>query len=121
MVKTKTKIEKQIGKKTSSRLVETIILAKKNPKWIEVASILTGPRRLRRNVNLSELEGYSGSTVVVCGKVLSQGESPQKLKVAALGYSETAREKLLKAGCEINLLIEEIESNKEAKGVKILK
>ncbi|PJE81372.1 hypothetical protein COU58_02735 [Candidatus Pacearchaeota archaeon CG10_big_fil_rev_8_21_14_0_10_32_42] len=120
MIKTKTKIEKQLNKKTNSILVETIVLAKRNPKWLEVAGILTGPRRMRKDMNLSELEKYSG-TVVVCGKILSQGDAPKKLKVVALGFSEIAKEKLLKAGCEIRTIAEEIKLNKDAKEVKLIK
>ena len=120
MEKSKTKIKKQIGKKTNSLLVETITLAYKNPKWIEVASLLSGPRRKRKDVNLSELEKYSG-TVVICGKVLSGGDAPKKLKVAALSFSEKAKEKLLGAGCEVKNLLDEIKTNKDAKEVKIIK
>jgi len=35
--------------------------------------------------------------------------------------SVEAKEKLKKAGCEVRTIMEEIEKNKEAKGVKILK
>ncbi|MDP3966087.1 MAG: 50S ribosomal protein L18e [archaeon] len=120
MIKSKTKVKKQATRKTNPFLVETILLANKNPKWVEVASLLTGPRRKRKDVNLSELQKYSG-TVVVCGKVLSGGDAPKKLKVVALSFSEKAKEKLLKAGCEVKKLSEEIEKNKDAKEVKIIK
>ena len=43
------------------------------------------------------------------------------MKVVALNFSEKAKEKLKKAGCEVRTIMEEIEKNKEAKGVKILK
>lgn len=121
MTKSKTKIGKQIERKTSPSLVETIVLAKKNPKWIQVAEVLTGPRRMRKNFNVGELSKYNSGTVVVCGKVLSQGEISKKMKIAALGYSESAKEKLLNAGCEIKSIVEEINLNKEAKGVEIAK
>ena len=54
-MKSKTKIEKQMQKKTSSRLVETIIAAKKNKAWNRVAESLSGPRRKRMNLNLNEI------------------------------------------------------------------
>ena len=120
-MKSKTKIESQLKRKTNPIIVETIILAKKNPKWIEVASVLSGPRRKRKNANLSEIEKIDSETIAVCGKVLSEGKISKKVKVAALDFSEKALEKLKKAGCEVNTLAEEIQKNKEAKGVKILK
>ena len=119
-MKSKTKIEGQLKKKTNPLLVRTIILAKKNSAWLEVASILTGSRRNKKDANLSNLEKISGD-VVVCGKVLSQGEIGKKKRIIALNFSEKAKEKLKKAGCEIVLLVEEIKKNKEMKGVTIFK
>jgi ribosomal protein L18E len=120
MTKSKTKIESQLSKKTNPSLVRTIIDAKKNSAWIEVANILTGSRRKRKNFNVSDLEKTKGD-VVICGKVLSQGEIKEKKKVIALSFSEKAKEKLKKAGCEMILISEEIKKNKDAKGVTILK
>lgn len=120
-MKSNTKIEIQLKKKTNPILVETVVLAKKNPSWKEVASLLTGSRRNRKDFNLSDVEKIGEGTVVVCGKLLSQGEVTKKMKVVALNFSEKAKDKLLKAGCEAVLLIDEIKNNKEAKGVNILK
>lgn len=102
-------------------LVQTIISAKKNPKWIEVAGELTIPNRKRATVNISDLEKAEGEMIVVCGKILSQGEISKKVKVAAMNFSEKAEKKLKDAGCEILTIKEAIESNKDAKGVKILR
>jgi len=120
-MKSKTKIESQLRRKTNPELVETIILAKKNQGWREVAAILTGPRRNRRGINLAELDKSPSKSVVICGKVLSGGDVSKKKKVIALGFSEKAREKLRNAGCETKLISEEIKLNKDAKGVEILK
>jgi large subunit ribosomal protein L18e len=121
MIKSKTKIEKQLAKKTNPVLVQTVVLAKKNPAWIEVAGLLTTPGRNRKDFNLSSVENAEGDVVVVCGKVLSQGEVTKKKKVAALGFSETAKKKLKDAGCETITIMEEIKNNKDAKGVVVLK
>lgn len=121
MEKSKTKIEKQLSNKTNSELIRTVVLAKKNPSWNTVASILTMPSGKLKGVNLSEINNAEEKTIVVCGKVLSQGEISKKLKVAALKFSKNAKEKLINAGCEVVSIIEEINSNKDAKGVKILK
>jgi len=122
-MKSKTKLENQLTKKGNKSLVETIILAKKNSSWISVANVLTGPARKKININVGELDSKieDEEMIVIPGKVLSGGEITKKLKIAALNYSEKAKEKLLKAGCEVLSLDEAIAKNKEAKGVKIIK
>ncbi len=122
-MKSKTLIEYQLKRKTNSNLVETIINAKKNESWLGIASVLVGPRRKRMDMNLSQIDAQAktGETVVVPGKVLSGGEVSKKFKVVAISFSSKAEEKLKKAGCEAILISQEIEKNKDAKGVKILK
>lgn len=122
-MKSKTKISKQTERKTNSELVETILLAKKNKEWLEIASILSSPRRKRINLNLSEIgdKVKDNEKVLIPGKVLSQGDINKKIKIIALNFSERAKEKLLNAKCDFNTIIEEIKNNKEMKGVKILK
>ena len=139
MTKTKTKIEKQMQKKNSTELVKTIIAAKKNKSWIKVAEILSGPRKNRANLNLEEIDkkvntlkgipkegartSYKASeseTVIISGKVLSQGSVNKKIKIVALNFSEKAKEKLLKSKCEVSSIIEEIKKNPAGKGIKIL-
>ena len=123
MSKSKTKIETQLKKKTNSKLVETIIAAKKKAKWVGVAGILSSSRRNQINVNLDliEKEAKAGETIVVPGKVLSQGSISKKCKVVGVGFSEKAKEKLLKAGCEVVNMLDEINKNPEAKGIKVLR
>ncbi|NCN86221.1 50S ribosomal protein L18e [archaeon] len=120
-IKSKTKIETQLRTKTNPELVEVIVLAKKNPAWIEVASLMTSPGSKTSEKNLSEIQKAEGKTIVVPGKVLSQGEITKKVKVVAFKFSEKAKEKLKNAGCEAISLKEEILNNKEAKEVTILK
>jgi large subunit ribosomal protein L18e len=121
-MKSKSKIEKQLQRKTNSSLVETIIACKKNKNWIRVAEILSGPRKNRTNLNLEELNKKveKEKSVVIPGKILSQGELDKKIKVVALSFSEKAKEKLNKAGSETLTILEEIKKNSEAKGIKIL-
>jgi len=122
-MKSKTKISKQTKRKLNLELVETINLCKKNNKWLEVANILSRPRRQGINLNLEDIENQSkeGDVIVVAGKVLSQGELTKKIKIVAFGFSERAKEKLLNAKCEVSSILNEIKLNKEMKGVKILK
>jgi len=122
-MKSKTLIGKQVQRKTNSGLVATILAGKKAKGWLEVAGVLAGPRKNHKSVNVKEIEKFAkaGDVIVVCGKVLSQGEINKKLKVVALKFSDKAKEKLLKAKCEVLTIAEEIKANPEAKGVKILK
>ncbi len=122
-MKSKTLISKQIKKKTNPELAETILLAKKNEEWLEVAGILASSRRNRKNMNLGEINALAkeGEIVVVPGKVLSEGKIEKKIKIVALNFSKKAEEKILKSKCEISKILEEIKRNPEAKGVKILK
>ena len=121
MNKSKTKIESQLKKKTNPELVKTIVLAKKNPAWIEIAAVLTTSAKQTPQINLSKINATEAKVIVVPGKVLSQGEITKKVKIAAFKFSEKAKEKLKKAGCEIVSISKEIESNKDAKDVTILK
>lgn len=122
-MKTKTKIGKQLMKKTNPELVETIKLAKKNDKWLEVASLLSYPRKKRINLNLEEIDKKTkdGETILIPGKVLSNGEVNKKLKVIALSFSNSAMEKLKNQKCDIVTIVEEIKKNPEFKDVRILK
>jgi len=122
-MKSKTTIEKQLRKKTSSDLVETIIAAKKKAKWTQIAGLLSASRRKRPAINLSEIEKQAkeGKRIIVPGKILSQGELTKKIKIAALGFSDNAKEKLKNSGSEGVSILEEIKSNPEAKDIQILK
>ena len=122
-MKTKTKIEKQLRKKSGSVLVETIIAAKKLKGWMEIASLLSRPTREKSQINLDKInsEAKTGETIVVPGKILSLGVLDKKIKIVGLGASEKALEKIKNAKGEFILLKNEIKSNPEAKGVKIIK
>jgi large subunit ribosomal protein L18e len=121
-MKSKTLIDKQVKRKLNPGLVETIIAAKKHEKWNKVAGILSSPRRLKVNLNLSDInkEAKQGEIIVVPGKVLSQGEADKKIKVVALNFSEKAKEKLNKFKIDFTSILGEIKKNPEAKGIKIL-
>ena len=121
-MKSKIKIKKQARRKTNPELVETILLAKKNPKWINVASLLSRPTKKRIDLNLEELNKLvkEKETLVIPGKVLSQGEFDKNSKIVALSFSENAKEKLSKSKIKFLTILEEIKQNPEAKGIRIL-
>jgi large subunit ribosomal protein L18e len=115
----KTKINKRIKSKRNPTLVETIGLAKKNNQ-LELAKQLSKPTRLQSKVNLNELNKLKESKIIIVGKVLGKGEIEKKLEIAALGFSESAKEKLKKSGSKIMIIKEYLENNKNIEGVKIL-
>mgnify|MGYP001563260795 CR=1 FL=1 len=121
-MKSKTKIGKQLKKKNSTELVDTILASKKNNAWNQVAAILSGPRSKRLNLNLGEISKISkaGETIAVPGKVLSQGEINKKIKLIAFAFSERAREKILGVKGETESIFNEIKKNPGAKGIRIL-
>ncbi|MFH1431130.1 MAG: 50S ribosomal protein L18e [Nanoarchaeota archaeon] len=120
-MKSKTKIEKQMKRKTNLKLVKTIIQSKKHLEWVRVAEILASPNKIVKNLEDIEKESKEGDTIVIPGKVLSIGEISKKLRVVAFSFSKQAEEKLKEKKCEIVSILEEIKLNPNAKGIKILK
>ena len=123
-MKSKTKIEKQAQRKNNEDLVETIRAAKKTGSkfWMKVASILSAPRRQKVAVNLNDIDKITkeGDSMVVPGKVLSQGDVSKKIAVVAFAFSDKTKEKLLKTKSQAITIMEEIKKNPKAKGVRIL-
>ncbi len=121
-MKSKTKITKQLKKKNNPNLVETIFVAKKNESWKKVAEILTSPRRKKVAMNLEKINefGKDGETVVVPGKVLSQGSVEKKIKIVASEISDMAKEKLSKSKIEFSYIKDEIKKNPDMKNMRIL-
>lgn len=111
----KTKINKRMKKKTNSILIETILLAKKSSP--EIASAISVSARKQAKINLSKINKAKAKVVIIPGKVLSLGEVDKKIEVYALGFSEKAKEKLKKASCKAETLIEKLKSMK--KGEKL--
>lgn len=118
----KTQLEKRIGRKTNPVLVETLILAKQHPAWHAVAAKLANSTRAHTTVNLTTLEETTkeGDTVVILGSVVGSGTLSKKIKVCALRFSASAREKLKNAKAELSTIKDEITRNQKAQGVKVL-
>jgi len=77
----------------------------KIPLWLRIAKDLERPRRIRREVNLYQLQNYvrDGEIAVVPGKVLSDGEFTKKITVAAYKFSDAAKDKINKTGKTISI------------------
>ncbi|MAG01926.1 50S ribosomal protein L18e [Candidatus Pacearchaeota archaeon] len=115
----KSQINKRIEKKKDSEIVDAINLAKKEGH-LDLAKRLSGPRSRYMEINLDELGRMEGDKILIVGKVLGGGEISKKIGVAALSFSSSAKEKLLKAGCDIKTINEALEKNKKLEGVKIV-
>jgi len=115
----KTKISKRAKKKTNLELVKTIELAKKND-LLDLAKKLSGPTRKQKKINLDELDKLKENKIIVVGKVLGNGNIKGKKEISALSFSEQAKEKLKKAGCDIKTIKQKIEKDKKLEGVKVI-
>jgi len=64
--------------------------------WRRIADELQRSARSRRVVNLGRIARYAkeNETVIVPGKVLGSGEISQKITVAALSFSESAKKQI---------------------------
>jgi len=87
-----------------------------------VASVLASPRRQHVALNLNEIDRNTkeGDSIVVPGKVLSQGDISKKVAIIAFAFSGKTKEKLLKTKSHATNIIDEIKKNPEAKGLKVL-
>lgn len=94
----------------------------KAPIWDYVAELIERPRRLRYAVNISKINRYTrpGEVVVVPGKVIGAGRLDHPVTVAALGFSETAVEKIKAAGGRVLHILQLIEENPRGSGVRII-
>tara|TARA_Y100000310_G_scaffold284177_1_gene306803 strand:- start:13070 stop:13438 length:369 start_codon:yes stop_codon:yes gene_type:complete len=119
----KTKLKVRLKRKTNPELEETIALALKNPEWISISKILSGSTRAQSKINLGDIESQTkvGDTVLVPGKVLSLGEITKKIRIAALGISAQAKEKLSKTKSEFISIKSEIQKNPKAQGVTLIR
>ncbi len=86
--------------------------------WRRIGKELEKSRRNRREVNLERLEKHTKDKeiVIVPGKVLGDGELNHEITVAALQFSEKAKEKIKKTMTIKELLKE----NPKGKGVRII-
>ncbi|MCS7140191.1 MAG: 50S ribosomal protein L18e [Candidatus Nezhaarchaeota archaeon] len=90
--------------------------------WRDLIERINVPKRRRNVVNVSRINRYTNTNdvVVVPGKVLGAGVIDHPVTVAALWFSKTAREKIVKAGGR-SITIEELIAEKPSgSGVKII-
>lgn len=92
------------------------------PIWRDVAERLCKPKRRRIAVNVSRITRNTteNDKIVVPGKVLGAGIIKHPVNVAALGFSDQARKKIVKAKGKCMTIAEMAEANPKGTGVKII-
>jgi large subunit ribosomal protein L18e len=90
--------------------------------WRDIAKRLERPTRNYSEVNLSKINRYTieDETVIVPGKVLSSGNIEHKVIVAALGFSDSAKEKIMEKGGSCLNIEDLVKENPNGSGVKIM-
>ena len=114
--------------KTNPNLIELINKLNKQSKsedaaiWKDVANRLGRSNRRTAEVNLSSINRYAvaDETILVPGKVLSNGELDKKVNVVALKFSAKAQEKIESAGGECISIDEIIETNPKGSNIRII-
>ncbi|WP_296795116.1 50S ribosomal protein L18e [uncultured Methanobrevibacter sp.] len=114
--------------KTNPNLIELINKLNKQSKsedaaiWKDVASRLSRSNRRTAEVNLSNINRHAEAdeTILVPGKVLSNGELDKKVNVVALKFSAKAQEKIESAGGECISIDEIIETNPKGSNIRII-
>ena len=114
--------------KTNPNLIELINKLNKQSKsedaaiWKDVANRLSRSNRRTAEVNLSDINRHADAdeTILVPGKVLSNGELDKKVNVVALKFSAKAQEKIESAGGECISIDEIIETNPKGSNIRIM-
>jgi large subunit ribosomal protein L18e len=107
------KLTRELKKKSNEQKVEI---------WRVISRLISRPRRVRAEINLSAINRNTKArdVVVVPGKVLASGEIDHEVSVAALSFSEAARQKIEKAHGKVMTIPELTSKNPKGTNVKIM-
>ncbi len=89
--------------------------------WKKLALELEKPSRRKRVVNISKINRYAkeNETILVPGKVLSNGDLERSVVVCAYTFSEQAHKKISQKGKALTIQ-ELMKQNPSAKNIKII-
>ncbi len=115
-------------KTTNPELIELIRFLRKQGRenkaaiWRDIAKRLASPRRRHVTVNLSRLSRYTDKNEIVAvpGKLLSAGEISHPVTVAAVAFSEKAKEKVTAAKGKCLSLSELVKKNPKGSKIRII-
>jgi large subunit ribosomal protein L18e len=107
---------------TLIQALKTLAIQKDVSLWKRIALELEKATRARREINVYKLETFAreGEVVIVPGKVLGSGALSKKITVAALSFSDSARDKILANKGEILTIDELMTKNPQASKVRIM-
>jgi len=116
---------KRIKNEQVMQLIEslkTAAITKKVPLWKRIATELENPTRSKREVNVYKIEKVAreGEVILVPGKVLGSGEISKKVTIAALSFSESAKNKIIAQKGEVLTIKELLEKNPQGSKVRIM-
>ncbi len=119
------KLQRKKSNPNLVRLIDDLLKASAENEakvWKEIAERLAKPLRNYAEVNVGKLERYGmeGEMVLVPGKILGSGELSKPLTVAAWRFSQSAREKIERAGGKCISFFEAVRQNPEGKKVRII-
>ncbi len=117
-----------LERKTNPQLVELITELRKVAAttdvglWREIADRLASPARLWAQVNVDKVSAVvnDNEIALVPGKVLSTGNPKKGLKVAAIHFSENARQKIEQAGGQCLSIADALKLSPKGQGVRIV-
>ena len=115
--------------KTNPRLESLIMMLKRASReneaniWREIANRLATSNKNHAEVNVSKINRYAteNETIIVPGKVLAAGTIGTSVKVAALNFSDAARDKITQANGTCMTIEELVAANPKGSHVKILR
>ncbi len=116
---------KRIKNEQVMQLIEslkTAAITNKVPLWKRIATELENPTRSRREVNVYKIENVAreGEIIIVPGKVLGSGVLSKKVTIAALSFSESAKNKIIAQKGEALTIKELLEKNPQGSKVRIM-
>ncbi len=116
---TKTKNEQL---ETLIQALKTLAIQKDVSLWKRMAVELEKATRARREVNVYKLDLFAreGEIVIVPGKVLGSGALSKKITVAALSFSDSAKDKILANKGEAITIAQLMEKNPQGSKVRIM-
>lgn len=107
------KLARELKKKSSEQKVEI---------WRVISRLLNRPRRVRTEINLSTINRNTKArdVVVVPGKVLASGELDHEVSIAALSFSEVARQKIERVHGKVMTIQDLTSKNPKGTNIKIM-
>ena len=104
------------------RKLKALAIKEGTPLWKRIATELEKPTRQKREVNIFKIEKYArdGEVIIVPGKVLGSGAINKKVTVAALDFSDSARDKIVSSKGEALSIQALVEKNPGAKNIRIM-